>query len=114
MQVTEAEIHRVAEQLYEGVYEESFRGKRRGRFAITRAQLKQALGVRKLHASTVERLQDEALGIGMAVVDLDGLFACVDVDVLHKYRRPPRTLFNRFFEPLPAEGTGADGEREDE
>jgi hypothetical protein len=114
MQVTDDDVARVARLLWEQVYEESFRGKRRGRFGLTRGQLKQALGVRKLHGSTVERLQEEALRIGMAVVDLDDVFTCVDVAVLRKYRRPPRALFNKFFEPLSAEGKGDEGEREDE
>lgn len=90
---------RVAGSLYSDLYEAPFRGKSRGRFAITRAQVKQALGVEKLHASTVERLQDEALNLGLAIIDLDDVFACAEVGVLRKYRRPPRALFDKFFEP---------------
>jgi hypothetical protein len=114
MQVTEDDVHQLARILHGDLYEASFRGKSRGRFALTRAQMKQALGVRKLHTSTVERLQDHALAIGLVIVDLDDLFACVEVDVLRKYRRPPRAVFNRFFAPIeePRQSAEFDGEGE--
>jgi hypothetical protein len=99
MTVTDDYIRKVAHLLYSDLYEREFRGKSRGRFAITRAQIKQALGVEKLHASTIERLQDEALALGLVIVDLDDVFACVEIGVLRKYRRPPRAIFEELFEP---------------
>ncbi len=97
MTVTDDHIRQVAHLLFADLYEREFRGKSRGRFAITRAQIKQALAVEKLHASTIERLQDEALDLGLVIVDLDDVFACVEIGVLRKYRRPPRTIFEDLF-----------------
>jgi hypothetical protein len=34
---------------------------------------------------------------------LDDLFACVKVDVLRRYRRPPGTIFDAVFEPRERE-----------
>lgn len=113
MAVNEDDIERVAGLLRDELYERAFRGKARGRFAITRAQMKQALGVQKLHTSTVERIQDAALARGLSVIDLDDVFSCVDVNVLRKYRRPPRAVFDAVFEPAHAGGRSRDGEDED-
>lgn len=43
--------------------EDTFSGKSRGRFAIARVELKQALGVAKVDCTTVERFQDQALDL---------------------------------------------------
>ncbi len=72
--VTEEKLGDVVAKLYRDIYEAEFRGKNRERFAITRAQMKQALDVDKLHAKTIARLQDKALEHGLVVIDLDDLF----------------------------------------
>lgn len=95
--VTDETIKRVARKLWADIYEHDFRGKSRGRFAIRRGQLRQALGVDRLHASTIRRLQDAALKNGLAIIDLDDLFPCIEVDVLRRYRRPPSEVFDKFF-----------------
>jgi len=95
--VTDEKIEEVVNILWLNIYEEDFRGKQRGRFAITREQLKSALGTKKLHASTVERLIDAARDLGLVIVDLDSIFACIEVRVLVKLRRPPAILFEKFF-----------------
>jgi hypothetical protein len=110
--VTDGVLASVAEKLWRDVYEEPFRGKERGRFCLTREQLKSALGVDRLHASTVQRLQDEALAIGLVIIDLDDLFPCVEVKVLRKYRRPPADVFLNHF-PEPTE-PGSPEEDDDE
>ena len=98
MQVTDDKITDVAHKLWADVYEASFRGKDRGRFCITRKQLKKALLVERLHATTIERLQDEALSRGLIIIDLDDLFPCIEVDVVRRYRRPPTETFAKFFD----------------
>lgn len=95
--VTDEKLKRVAQKLWADVYEEPFRGKERGRFALRREQLREALDVERLHASTIRRLQDIALKKGLAVIDLDDLFPCIEVDVLRRYRRPPSEIFAKFF-----------------
>ena len=95
--VTNAKIREVAVTLWTEVYEEAFRGKERGRFCLSREQLRTALQTSRLHATTIERLQDEALSLGLVIIDLDDLFPCVEVRILRKYRRPPMEIFARFF-----------------
>ncbi len=97
MQESKDVLEVVAEKLWAEVYEREFRGKPRGRFSITREQLKQALGVKRLHASTVDKLQERALEKGLVIIDLDDIFPCIEVSVLRKYRRPPRIIFDDIF-----------------
>lgn len=94
--VTPERIERVAHFLWRNVYEKSFRGKSRGRFLVTREQLKTALNVQKLHGSTIELLQEEALQTGLVIIDLDDVFVCVETKVLRGYRRPPGEVFERL------------------
>ena len=93
----EERISTVAEVLYYRIYEAKFRGKKRGRFCLTREQLREALGVQRLHASTIARLQDAALELGLVVIDLDDLFPCIETNVLRRLRRPPASVFEEFF-----------------
>jgi hypothetical protein len=110
--VTDEKIQEVAHKLWMNVYEDEFRGKERGRFCLTRRQLMDALDTTRLHASTIQRLQDEALRVGLIVVDLDDLFPCVEVKVLRKYRRPPAEVFLRHF-PKPSEEQDGEAEEDD-
>lgn len=110
--VSEEKIREVAGKLLTDVYEENFRGKDRGRFCLTRGQLKSALCTSRLHATTIERLQDEALSLGLVIIDLDDLFPCVEVRVIRKYRRPPSAVFLKHF--LLPEDDGASESDEDE
>jgi hypothetical protein len=111
--VTDAKIAEVASKLWLDVYEAAFRGKDRGRFCLTREQLKHALGTDRLHASTIERLQDEARSKGLVIIDLDDIFPCVEVRVVRKYRRPPTTFFNEIFPEEEEEGDPEEEEEDD-
>jgi hypothetical protein len=114
MQVSDEKISEVAQTLWADVYEGAFRGKTRGRFCITREQLKQALDVERLHSTTVERLQDIAQRKGLIIVDLDDLFPCIEVEVVRRYRRPPNTVFARFFPEQKANDAKDDAAEDDE
>ena len=103
MAVSQEKIEQVAHTLWARVYEAEFRGKARGRFRLSREQLKQALGVKRLHASTVSRLQDAALSRGLAIGDQDHFFSFIETSVVEKYRQPPSALFDEFFPPAEAE-----------
>jgi hypothetical protein len=113
MAVSDERLDAVARTLWADVYEAEFRGKNRGRFCVTRSQLKQALKVERLHASTIERLQDAALARGLVVIDLDDLFPCIEVDVLRRYRKPPSEVFARFF-PEDDETNTSEEDEDDE
>lgn len=95
--VTQERLDKVAHLLWAEVYEEKFRGKDRGRFVLTREQLKAALGVERLHATTIAALQDAALRLGLVIIDLDDVFPCIENKVVRKYRRPPNELFERLL-----------------
>lgn len=97
MTVTDEKLDSVARTLWADVYETAFRGKSRGRFCLTREQMKQALDVKRLHPPTIQRLQDVALRIGLVIIDLDDLFPCVEIDIVRRYRRPPSEIFGKFF-----------------
>jgi len=96
-QVTEEKLDEVVVKLWGDLYEQPFRGKDRGRFAITRNQLRNALDVEKLHASTVERLQERALARGLVIIDLDDLFPCIETKIVRKYRRPTKAILEEIF-----------------
>ncbi len=110
--VSDEKIREVAHKLWTDVYEESFRGKDRGRFCLTRAQLKAALCTNRLHATTIERLQDQALALGLVVIDLDDFFPCVEVRVMRKYRRPPSDIFLKHFPP-PEDDVASEDDEDD-
>ena len=90
-------ITTVAKTLSEDIYQANFRGKKRGRFCLTRDQVRRALGVKRLHASTIAKLQDAALEHGLVIVDLDDLFPCIETGRLRRLRRPPAAIFEEFF-----------------
>ena len=108
MPVTDDRLREVARKFAEELYETAFRGKDRGRYCLTRAQVKAALNVEKLHATTIEKLQEHLLEMGVAMVDLDDLFPVVSVSTLRNYRRPPTELFQRFFPPDDEENEGGE------
>jgi hypothetical protein len=110
--VSDEKIREVAVKLWTAVYEEPFRGKDRGRFCLTREQMKAALGTGRLHATTIERLQDEALSLGLVIIDLDDLFPCVEVRIIRKYRRPPGDIFLKHF-PEPEDDRASEGEEDE-
>ncbi|MBS1058322.1 hypothetical protein [Gluconobacter kondonii] len=93
----DAKISEVACKLWRDLYEESFRGKSRGRFILSREQLKQALQVERLHQSTIIKLQDEALSLGLIIIDLDDVFPCIETKVVRGYRRPTSEIFDKYF-----------------
>lgn len=107
--VSDEKIREVAHKLWGDIYEETFRGKDRGRYCLTREQLKATLNTSRLHATTIERLQDEALSLGLVIVDLDDLFPCIEVKIVRKYRRPPREIFLKHF-PEPEEDDSSEGD----
>ena len=108
--VTKEKIDEVADLMWSKVYECSFRGKERGRFAVTREQLKGALNVQTLHNKTVKKLQESALKKGLIIINLDDVFPCIETRVVRQYRRPPMAMWNDIFgEPANDEGeTGSD------
>jgi hypothetical protein len=105
-------IDDAALRLWEEIYEDEFGGKSRGKFLISRDDLKQLLGVRRLHSSTVRNLADACLNRGLVVIDLDGYFAMVELIFIEKWRRVPRRIIKDHAQELDA--YGKDGKDDDE
>jgi hypothetical protein len=103
-------INEVAQCLWGEIYEEEFGGKPRGKFLLTREDLKSLLGVQRLHFSTVRQLTDACLKLGLVVIDLDSYFAMVELRFLEKWRRVPKRLIKDHTQELDA----FEGEDEDE
>ncbi|WP_133123434.1 hypothetical protein, partial [Methylobacterium frigidaeris] len=95
--VTPERLRLAAHMLWEGIYEAEFRGKERGRFLLTRAQLKKVLNVERLHGTTIQSFQDAALELGLIIIDLDDVFPCIETRMARRYRRPPTALLNRHL-----------------
>ncbi|MBN7767343.1 hypothetical protein [Pectobacterium brasiliense] len=98
MKVTQERIDRVADILNEDIYEESFGGKPRGRFLIDREQMRDLLGTSKLHDSTLAKLYVACLDVGLIMIDLDGVFAFIEAQLVRKYRKAPVRI-TKIYEP---------------
>ena len=74
------------------LYDRSFGGKERGRFVLTREQVGQILGVKKLHEVTLSELQTDALNEADLVVSelSDQLYGIIDATVAARWRRLPK------------------------
>lgn len=106
--VASSQLKAVAHSLYAATYESAFGGKRRGAFRISRAQLCCMLQTKTLDSLTLARLNGEAIGLGLMVIDLGDGFACVEQHALANLRQPATTL---LMAPLDTED---DEEEEDE
>lgn len=90
-------IEDVVQRLWADLYESEFSGKDRGRFLMTKEQMKSALEVERLHKTTISLLQCAAQETGLQIIDLDDYFACIEVKALLRYRRVTSQAFVRCF-----------------
>ena len=90
----EERVEKVAEVLYFNLYEATFGGKVRGRFLVSRDDLKKLLGVKRLHPSTVEKLIDACLELGLVVIDMESSFGFAETTFVDKWRKAPTRLID--------------------
>ena len=90
----EERLERVADALYFTFYEATFGGKDRGRFLVSRDDLRTLLGVKRLHASTVEKLIDACLELGLVVIDMESSFGFAEAKFVEKWRKVPTRLID--------------------
>ena len=95
-------IEAVAFWLYQHAYESTFGGKTRGKFQITRKGVKDLLGLKRLHPSTVRKLTDACLVQGLVVIDVDDSFAFAETEFVSKWRKLPTSRINAFAGGLNA------------
>ena len=93
-------IQSTARLLYIQAYEAEFSGKNRGRFQIAREDIKQLLGISRLHPSTLQKLIDACLELGMVVIDMDDNFAFAETEYVSKWRKLPTRLVKEYANQL--------------
>lgn len=99
----EERVEKVAEVLYVNLYEASFGGKTRGRFLVSREDLKKLLGVKRLHPSTLEKLIDACLELGLVVIDMESSFGFAESNFVEKWRKAPTRLVDDEISQLAKE-----------
>jgi hypothetical protein len=100
---SEDRIENVAHTLYVEIYESEFCGKNRGRFLIAREDIKKLLDVKRLHQSTIEKLVDSCLELGLVVIDMDDSFAFAETTFVQKWRKVPARLIDEHANRLNQE-----------
>lgn len=104
-------------QILGEIYELKFGGKRRGKYRITRVDLRKLAGRKKLHATIVEEIKDLMLESGYLMGEVADYFVLIDVRVIEGYRKLPRAILKPYWEEdedeEAAKGTAEEGEEED-
>lgn len=80
------------------IYEQTFGGKNRGRFKISRSNLRRLSGRKRLEDTTIEKIADAAYDKGLIVVDLGDYFAVVEEGVMRNYRPVPKSILSVAIE----------------
>ncbi len=96
------------------IYETAFGGKERGRYRISRSNLKQLSDRRVLRQSFVDELKEEIWEYELVVVELEDGFALIDMNLLDGYRYVPRAVIQEAAEAFDEEYGEDEGEDEDD
>jgi hypothetical protein len=78
------------------IYEEPFGGKGRGRYKISRRNLRRLSGRKRLEDTTIEKIVEAAYDQGFIMVDLGDDFAVVEEGVMLNYRPVPKVILSRY------------------
>jgi len=97
----------VAEQL-SSIYESEFGGKDRGRFKISRSNLRRLAGRKRLEDTTVNKIADAALELGYIVIDLGDYFSVIEEAVMLNYRPVPKSVLSPFLQEKTASASDED------
>lgn len=93
--------HRPPELMAEiviSIYNKEFRGKTRGRFALTRDQIKEISGRSRLEESIIKQFTDCLIKQGYCLVKIDGsLFAVIDQNILSNYRKLTKNIMRQVI-----------------
>ena len=77
------------------IYEEGFGGKERGRYRISRSNLRTLSGRKRLEDSIIDSVIDSTYEKGLVVTDLGDEFSVIHEGVMHNYRRVSRKLVSQ-------------------
>ena len=96
------------------IYETAFGGKERGRFRISRNNLKILADRKVIKQSFVDELKEEAWEYELVVVDLEDGFVVIDVNLLDSYRFAPKNVVKEIVEEFDEEYGDEEEYEEDE
>ena len=85
-------------EILTNLYEDTFGGKKRGRYQITRSGFTELSGRKKLQDSFIYKVIDEALDWGYIVVDLGDYLVVIEVSVTENYRQVPKSKIKEITE----------------
>ncbi len=102
-------ISQLAELLMDDIYMDEFCGKTQGRYIVDRDDLKTLLKVRRLTSDIIAALANECLNNALLMIDLDGVFAFVELTSVERWRKVPTRLIKSYSLQLD----GQDDEDED-
>jgi hypothetical protein len=79
------------------IYEEAFGGKDRGRYKISRRNLRLLSGRKRLEDTTTAKIMDTLYNLGFIMVDLGDDFAVVEEGVMLNYRPVPKAVLFKYL-----------------
>src|SRR5262245_54249883 len=80
------------------IYQETFGGKDRGRYKISRRNLRLLSGRKRLEDTTTAKIMESLYNLGFIMVDLGDDFAVVEEGVMLNYRPVPRAVLSKYLE----------------
>lgn len=85
-------------QCLKTIYDEEFGGKPRGRYVISRPDLRELSGRKgRLEDQIISQIISYSLELGLVVTDIGDEFSVVEVDVMKGYRKVPARLIAEFL-----------------
>ncbi len=106
-------IAQLAELLKDELYTAEFCGKSQGRYIIDRDDLKTLLKVHRLTSDMMTALADECLDNQLLMIDLDGVFAFVELTSVQRWRKVPTRLIKHFTLQLDNQEDDDDEDEDD-
>jgi len=95
------------------IYRETFGGKEKGRYKISRANFRLICGRKKLESVFLEKVVSAALEDGFVVVELGDYFCVIAEGTMLSYRPVPKLVAEKYAEPDFTFFAPVDGEDED-
>ena len=90
----------VAKALAE-IYEKPFGGKDRGRYRISRRNLRRLSGKKRLEDGTIQKIVEAAYDRGFVIIDLGDEFAVIEEGVMANYRPAPKAVLSQYILSQP-------------
>lgn len=106
-------VNEVVEVL-RAIYEESFGGKSRGRYKLTRSQFRILCGRSRLEAALTMKIVDAALDEGIVLIELGDHFCVIEESAVLAYRPVPKNVGTKYLPASRLSMRDSSNEDEDE